>query len=87
MNVYPFIEVERAERRNVKRACALLKVSRAAFYSWVQHLPSRRCRADERLLRKIRSVHRDSKGTYGSPRVHAHLRNNGECAARTGSPA
>ncbi len=31
MNVYPFIEAEKAGRRNVKRACALLKVSRAAF--------------------------------------------------------
>jgi transposase InsO family protein len=82
VNVYPFIEVERAERRNVKRACVLLEVSRAAFYSWLQHLPSGRCRADERLLRKIRSVHRDSKGTYGSPRVHAHLRNNGEVCGK-----
>jgi transposase InsO family protein len=82
VNVYPFIEVERAERRNVKRACALLKVSRAAFYSWVQHLPSRRCRADERLLQKISSVHRDSKGTYGSPRVHAQLRTNGEVCGK-----
>ncbi len=31
MSVYPFIEAEKAGRRNVKRACALLKVSRAAF--------------------------------------------------------
>jgi hypothetical protein len=31
VNVYPFIEAERAGRRNVKRACALLKVSRAAL--------------------------------------------------------
>ena len=35
MNIYPFIEAEKAYRRNVKRACELLKVSRAAFY---QHL-------------------------------------------------
>ena len=33
MNVYPFIEAEKAGRRNVKRACELLKVSRAAFYA------------------------------------------------------
>ena len=33
MNIYPFIEAEKAQRRNVKRACALLKVSRAAFYA------------------------------------------------------
>ena len=39
MNIYPFIEAEKACRRNVKRACELLKVSRAAFY---QHLAGRR---------------------------------------------
>src|SRR6201996_1122156 len=32
VNVYPFIEAEKAQQRNVKRACELLKVSRAAFY-------------------------------------------------------
>ncbi len=30
---YPFIEAEKAGRRNVKRACELLKVSRAAYYA------------------------------------------------------
>lgn len=82
MNVYPFIEVERAERRNVKRACALLEVSRAAFYKWVKHLPSLRERADARLLKKIETIHDDSKETYGSPRVHAQLQTDGEtCGA------
>ena len=32
MNCYPFIEAEKAQRRNVKRACELLKVSRSAYY-------------------------------------------------------
>jgi hypothetical protein len=31
VNCYPFIEAEKAQRRNVKRACELLKVSRAAY--------------------------------------------------------
>ena len=33
MNCYPFIEAEKARQRNVKRACELLKVSRAAYYA------------------------------------------------------
>ena len=33
MNCYPFIEAEKAQQRNVKRACELLKVSRAACYA------------------------------------------------------
>ena len=41
VNVYPFIEAEKRGRRNVKRACELLKVSRAAYYAaW--HGPSGR---------------------------------------------
>lgn len=33
MNIYPFIEAEQAGNHNVKRACELLKVSRAAYYT------------------------------------------------------
>jgi len=77
VNVYPFIEAEKKGRRNVKRACELLKVSRAAFYA---HLagPSRRDQDDADLTREIRAVHQESKGRYGAPRVHAELRRRGQ---------
>jgi transposase InsO family protein len=79
--VYPFIEAEKKGRRNVARACALLKVSRAAFYA---HLagPSRRDRADAELTEQIRAVHDESKGRYGAPRVHAELRRRGHRHSR-----
>jgi transposase InsO family protein len=81
VNCYPFIEAEKAGRRNVSRACELLKVSRAAFY---QHLsgPSRRDREDAGLTRAIRAVHAESKGRYGAPRVHAELRRRGRRHSR-----
>jgi len=81
VNVYPFIEAEKRCRRNVKRACELLKVSRAAFY---QHLagPSRRGRADAELTSEIQAVHGESKGRYGAPRVHAALRRRGHSHGR-----
>jgi hypothetical protein len=31
VNLYPFIEAEKLQQRNVKRACELLEVSRAAY--------------------------------------------------------
>ena len=76
MNCYQFIEAEKAQQRSVKRACELLKVSRAAFY---QHLagPSPRARADADLTSQIRAVHKESRGRYGAPRVHAELRHLG----------
>jgi len=76
VKVYPFIEAEKAGRRNVKRACALLKVSRAAFY---QHLsgPSRRDQEDAAITEEIKAVHEESKGRYGAPRVQAGLARRG----------
>ena len=32
MSVYPFIEAEKVEHRNVSKACALMEVSRSALY-------------------------------------------------------
>ena len=40
MNLYPFIEAERAQQRTVKRACELLEVSRAAYYAHRADVPS-----------------------------------------------
>ena len=42
MSAYPFIEAEKAESRNVAKACELMEVSRSAFYDWQRHQPSRR---------------------------------------------
>jgi len=76
VKVYPFIEAEKAGRRNVARACALLKVSRAAFYA---HLSSRSQREqdDAELTEQIQVVHQESRGRYGAPRIHAELRHRG----------
>ncbi|MFJ6200181.1 IS3 family transposase [Micromonospora sp. NPDC092111] len=73
MNVYPFIEAEKAGKHNVTRACELMKVSRSAYYQHAAGRPSRRERADQVLTAKIIEVHAMSKGTYGAPRVHAEL--------------
>lgn len=81
MKVYPFIEAERAGRRNVARACALLKVSRAAFYAWLAG-PSQRARDDAVLAAEIAAVHEQSKGRYGAPRVHAELARRGRRHSR-----
>lgn len=76
MNVYPFIEAERAEPvGNVALACRLLEVSRAAFYA--QRTPSARQVDDAELTDRIRAVHAESRGTYGAPRVRAHLAGQG----------
>jgi hypothetical protein len=69
VNVYPFIEAEKAQQRNVKRACELLEVSRAAYYAHRDDVPSARQRADEELTEHIREAHQASRGRYGAPRA------------------
>ena len=82
MSVFPFIEAEKAERRNVAKACELLQVSRSAFYDWRLHRPSARELADEALGERIQAIFDASRGTYGWPRVHRALRDEGVHASR-----
>jgi transposase InsO family protein len=82
MSAYPFIGAEKAEGGNVAKACALMEVSRSAYYEWSKQRPSRRQLADAELLVKVVEVFDASRGTYGWPRVHAALRRAGICASR-----
>jgi len=53
--------------------CRVLEVTRAGYYAWRKRKPSRRAQENEQLAKKIAEVHRDSRGSYGSPRVYAEL--------------
>jgi putative transposase len=69
---YRFIEAKKAGYP-VAVLCRALKVSRAGFYGWRSRPPSCRSVADRELTAAITAVHAGSRGTYGSPRVHAEL--------------
>jgi HTH-like domain len=53
--------------------CRVLGVSRAGFYAWERRAPCDRALTDAWLTEKI-EIHKESRGTYGSRRVHAELR-------------
>ncbi|MFE5036933.1 hypothetical protein [Streptomyces sp. NPDC056683] len=72
--VHPFIEAEKQAGHNVKRACELLKVSRAAFYARRTHTPSSRAVQDAELTEQITAVHEQSRGIYGAQGIHAARR-------------
>jgi transposase InsO family protein len=57
----------------VAMMCEVLQVSRSGYYAWVNRPPSARQQRQEQLIERIRQVHQDSGGTYGSPRIHAEL--------------
>jgi transposase InsO family protein len=77
VKAYPFIAAEKAAARTVSLACSLLSVSRSAYYQWSRQVPSARRKTDEQLGEGIQRVHRESRGTYGAPRVHQRLRQEG----------
>lgn len=62
--------------------CELYGVTRGGYYAWRKRPRSQRAIEDDRLLDKIRQVHRKSHETYGSPRVHAALKRAGEPVGR-----
>lgn len=82
MTVHPFIEAEKQAGRSVKRACELLKVSRAAFYVRRAGIPGPRAVRDAELTEQITAVHEQSRGTYGAPRIHAVLQREGTACGR-----
>ena len=53
--------------------CRVLQVSKSGYYAWRKREPSDRAVENERLVAKIVEVHKDSRRSYGSPRVHAEL--------------
>jgi len=53
--------------------CRLLGVSPSGYHAWRKRQPSRRAQSDAELLAEIRTAHEASRGTYGSPRIHAEL--------------
>jgi hypothetical protein len=77
MSIDPFIKAEEVKGRSVSNACRLLEVSRAAYYQRRLAIPSPRAVSDDQLAKKITAIHTESKGTYGSPRVHRALRKQG----------
>ncbi|MDD7927735.1 IS3 family transposase, partial [Actinomycetospora chibensis] len=72
--IYPVVRELAADGVPVATACRVLKVSTSGFYDWRDRPSSPRERANLELVEVIRAIHDDSRGTYGSPRVHAELR-------------
>lgn len=60
--------------------CQLLKVARSSYYANLKrsHEPSKRAQANKVLLKKIKLIFEKNKKRYGSPRIHAVLKQEGE---------
>ena len=67
---------------SMEKMSAMLHISRSSYYQFIQAIPSKRALENKRLLGKVKTIHEDSRQTYGSPRIHAALRSQGETCSR-----
>jgi putative transposase len=78
---FEFIDAEKAHFP-VDFMCEQPGVSRSGYYAWKERPESERDKADRALAEVVTRIHRNSRGTYGSPRVHAELRARGQRVSR-----
>jgi transposase InsO family protein len=69
---YRFIQAEKAQYP-IAVLCRVMAVARSGFYAWCHRLMNRRAQQNQHLLAQIQLCHRESKGCYGSPRIHRDL--------------
>ena len=67
---------------DVSLMCRTLAASRSGYYAWRGRDESNRSRSNRALLERIRQEHESSRQTYGSPRIHAALKAQGESCSR-----
>ena len=62
---------------SVSMLCRVHNVSISGFYAWLKRAPSVRFIANLALGDRIEAIHRQSRSTYGRPRIQAELQDGG----------
>lgn len=73
---FAFIHAEKAFFP-IAALCRLLGVTRQGYYAFVKRPPSARTERERLLRERLRALHAESRGTYGSPRLHVSLQREG----------
>lgn len=66
----------------IDQLCATLAVTRSGYHAWARRLPGARAQANAALLPLITQAHRESRQTYGSPRIRIWLQEHGQSCGR-----
>ena len=73
---YQFIKRNKRDF-DISIICPLLGVKRSSYYAWKRRPINVRQKENMKLLEEIRTIHKNSNGLYGSPRIHAELQDLG----------
>ena len=57
--------------------CKLYGVTRGGYYAWRSRGQSQRDKEDSGIFKVIQKIYKSTRCTYGSPRIHDALRENG----------
>lgn len=79
---YQFIDTEK-KVYPVSLLCQVMNVSRSGFYSWSSRDKSDREKERDRLIPKVKEIHKDVRGAYGARRISEELTAKGESCGRT----
>jgi putative transposase len=74
---YAFVSAQ-SKRHSIVLLCRALRVSKSGYYAWLVRPESARSIENDRLLLKIKAIHKKNRKIYGSPRVHQQLIKDGE---------
>jgi len=78
---FAFIATEKA-CYPVALMCRVLQVSRSGYYAWCKRPAAPHTLKDQTLALEVAAIHAESRRRYGSPRVHAELRERGQRTGR-----
>jgi putative transposase len=74
---FAFIK-ERLRPYPLEIVCEVLEVSRSGYYAWLERPESARAKRRKDLAVKVKAIHQENRGVYGSPRVYQALAAAGE---------
>ncbi|KIH96390.1 transposase [Streptomonospora alba] len=69
--MYSLVRECAADSIPVAVTCRVLNVSTSGYYAWRDRPESPRAQRNREITKTIRTIHEESRGTYGAPRVHA----------------
>jgi transposase InsO family protein len=68
---------QHSSTHGVQKMCRVIGVSRSGYYRWKIQPQSKRQKENEKILVEIKESHKNSRRTYGSPRITDELQSNG----------
>lgn len=69
--------IDQQNEHSTKKMVKALGVSQSGYYQWKKAEPSQRETQNQKLLEKIKSVFKEGRQKYGSPRITARLKQMG----------